>query len=112
MGELLDAVAHAGEGQAECRAVFNKRDELVELAAGVGAGEGDADGIVELLALDAGCRHDLIQPGFEVFRGYIFMVGAGQGGQLAEHGAGGGSGQEGGILSVALGRAGVEVKDG
>ena len=110
--ELLDAGADIGDAEAESGAFFNEREDLVELAAGMSAGEGDPDGMIEILAFDAGGFLDVVHPVIEIFWGDSVVVGTGAVGQLAEDGAGGVGRKDHGIFRVSAGGGGIEAEDG
>jgi len=78
----------------------------------VGAGEGDADGVEKLLALDAGGGLDFVHPGLEDLGSDGAGVGADAAGHFGQNGAGRVDGQDGGVLLVGVGGFRVEGDDG
>src|SRR5260370_1304826 len=96
----LDAFADAGNPKAKLGALFDQREQLVEIRAGMEAGEGDAHGMKQLLALDAGCPFDLVHPRLEDLGSHRAVVGADVATELAEHSTRGVGSQNCGVLLI------------
>ena len=108
--EAFDPLADAGNAEAEGSAVFNERDQLVEFRSGMRASEGDADGVEQFLALDAGCGFDLVHPGFESIGRNVACMSADASSQFAQYSSGGVGRQNRGVFLVRAGSFRIETE--